>query len=102
MNSYDKWLDQLRDASRYLLAQGKTAEALAVQACLTMLGDDSDDESDEWRNAVIDEAATLFVSEEGTPREILKRVIAANVQVALDPAVSREAQALVDRGRAQR
>lgn len=56
--------------------------------------------TDPWHEAVIDEAATLFVSEDGTPREVLKRVIAANVQIALDPAVSSEAQALIDRGAA--
>jgi len=58
-------------------------------------------EVDPWRDAVIDEASCLFLSEDGTPREVLKRVIAANVQIALDPAVSSEAQALIDRGAAE-
>lgn len=51
-----------------------------------------------WHAAVIEEASSLFVSEYGTPHEVVKRVIAAHVQVALDPQVSNEAQALVDRG----
>lgn len=59
-------------------------------------------QDDLWREAVIDEAAVLFLSEEGTPREVLKRVIEANAAIALDPAVSEQAQALIDKGNTMR
>lgn len=54
----------------------------------------------EWREAVLDECANVFDQGTGTPREVVKRVLAANVQIALDPQVSSEAAALVERGRA--
>lgn len=36
-------IDSLKDASRYLLQNGQTKQGLAVQACVTMLEDDSED-----------------------------------------------------------
>ena len=45
--AYDAWLANLKEAARYLLAAGKTREGLAVQACVTMLEDDSEDEPQE-------------------------------------------------------
>lgn len=55
---------------------------------------------DEWKVAVLDELVNCHMDAAvGTPpRDILKRVIAWHVQVALDPAVSEQAQALIDRG----
>lgn len=35
----------LKDAARYLLQNGQTKQGLAVQACVTMLEDDSDDDA---------------------------------------------------------
>jgi len=38
-----QWLDNLRDAARYLFQEGQTKQGIAVQACITMLEDDSED-----------------------------------------------------------
>ena len=35
----------LKDAARYLLQNGQTKQGLAVQACVTLLEDDSDDDA---------------------------------------------------------
>lgn len=37
-------IDNLKDAARYLLQNGQTKQGLAVQACVTMLEDDREDE----------------------------------------------------------
>ena len=36
-------IGNLKDAARYLLQNGQTKQGVAVQACVTMLEDDSDD-----------------------------------------------------------
>lgn len=36
-------IDNLKDAARYLMQNGQTKQGLAVQACVTMLEDDSND-----------------------------------------------------------
>lgn len=57
---------------------------------------------EQWCEAVLDELATTFIDPKSNdPREILRQVIAWNAQVALDPRVSEDAQALVDRGRSE-
>lgn len=56
----------------------------------------------EWKNAVIDELVTcgIYSSEHDTnPRKAIADAIAWNVEVALDPKVSLEAKALIERGR---
>jgi len=55
-----------------------------------------------WKEAVLDVLAHNCIDAplDESPRSILARVIAAEVQIALDPAVSADAQALIDRGRA--
>ncbi len=59
--------------------------------------------SNPWKDAVLDALANCCMDAplDEEPRSILKRVIAWEVMVALDPAVSSEAQALIDRGRAE-
>ena len=60
---------------------------------------------DEWRDAVHDELVTTWtVSGEnaGNPRLALRDIINWHVRVALDPAVSSDAQALIDQGKAMR
>jgi hypothetical protein len=42
-SDYSSFLTELRDASRYLLQNGQTKQGLAVQACITMLEDDSEE-----------------------------------------------------------
>ena len=56
----------------------------------------------QWKEAVLDELANccMDATQDEPPRSILKRVIQWNVQVALDPAVSDAAQALIDQGAA--
>lgn len=56
-----------------------------------------------WREAVLDVLARCCMDapQDEPPASILRRVIEAEVMTALDPAVSAEAQALVDRGAVQ-
>ena len=56
---------------------------------------------DPWRDAILDQAATHHTDTSGTPAQVLRRIIDAAVAIALDPAVSAEAQALIDRGAVQ-
>jgi hypothetical protein len=53
----------------------------------------------QWREAVLDELANCCMDAppDEPPRSILKRVIQWHIAVALDPAVSAEAQALIDK-----
>jgi hypothetical protein len=55
-----------------------------------------------WKDAVIDAAVvgwTYCAADEDDPRGCLSRIMAMNTQIALDPAVSSEAAALIERGR---
>jgi hypothetical protein len=55
-----------------------------------------------WKDAVIDAAVvgwTYCAADEDDPRACLSRIMAMNSQIALDPAVSSEAAALIERGR---
>jgi hypothetical protein len=55
-----------------------------------------------WRDAVIDAAVvgwTYCAADDADPRGCLSRIMAANAQIALDPTVSSEAEALIERGR---
>ncbi len=56
---------------------------------------------DACREAVQEECDLLHIPVPSDAREAVKAVVAANVRIALDPAVSREAQALIDQGKAQ-
>jgi hypothetical protein len=61
-------------------------------------------ERNEWRTAIDDELVCAHIGTTDSfpdARTALKAVIAWNVQVALDPAVSSDAQALIDRGASQ-
>jgi len=55
-----------------------------------------------WRDAVEDELviAGILNNAHSDPRQAIKDVIAWNCQVALDPLVSKEAQDLIDKGKA--
>jgi hypothetical protein len=55
---------------------------------------------DAFREALQEECDLLLIPMPADPREAVKAVVAANVRIALDPAVSREAQALIDQGKA--
>lgn len=55
-----------------------------------------------WRDAVLHELAvahSLLSSHESNPRKAVQDAISWNVQVALDPLVSSDAKALMERGR---
>lgn len=57
---------------------------------------------DEWKDAVIDELVICHIynsNHDNDPRKAIKDAIEWNVQVSLDPSVSSDAQALIDRGR---
>lgn len=58
---------------------------------------------DLWQEAVISEAVCCHIYNEthvNNPRKVLQDIISWHVQVALDPQVSSDAQALIDRGAA--
>ena len=60
---------------------------------------------DEWREAVHDELVTtwtLSAENKDDPRKALQDIINWHVRVSLDPAVSSDAQALIERGKAMR
>ena len=60
---------------------------------------------DEWREAVYDELVTTWTfsaENKDDPRKALQDIINWHVRVALDPAVSSDAQALIERGKAMR
>lgn len=52
-----------------------------------------------WRATVDDMLTTAHMVASDDPRESINRLIDWHVQVALDPSVSSDAQALIDRGR---
>ena len=54
----------------------------------------------EWRDVVDDMLTTAHMVASDDPRESINRLIDWHVQVALDPSVSSDAQALIDNGRA--
>ena len=59
----------------------------------------------EWREAVHDELVTtwtLSAENKDDPRKALQDIINWHVRVSLDPAVSSDAQALIERGKAMR
>lgn len=53
----------------------------------------------EWRETVDDMLSVFHMVASDDPRESIDRLINWHVQVALDPSVSSDAQALIDRGR---
>ena len=60
---------------------------------------------DEWRSAVHEELFTSCIysaKHARDPRAAIRDIIDWNVRIALDPAVSSDAQALIDKGRAMR
>ena len=60
--------------------------------------------ANDWKDAVIDELVTthiLTVEHETNPRKAVKDAIAWHCEIALDPSVSSDAQALIDRGKPQ-
>lgn len=57
-----------------------------------------------WQTAVDDALISHCLDCTGPdtdPREAVARLVATAVQMALDPAISEQAQALIDRGRAE-
>lgn len=63
-----------------------------------------EEERNAWRNAVIDELVTLNIAckkHEDDSKFAVRDCINYNVQLALDPAISSQAQELIDRGRAE-
>lgn len=118
-------IQNLHHAARFLVQNGASAaQVIAVQACITMLSDDSDDEHPEadpahikggvvrqglqaqmgpWQ-AAIDDALIAHCLDctgpDSDPRECLSRLLRVSEEMALDPAISERAQALIDRGRA--
>lgn len=55
----------------------------------------------EWRDVVDDMLSVCHAVASDDPRESINRLITWHVQVALDPSVSSDAQALIDRGRSE-
>lgn len=58
------------------------------------------DRRDTWKEAIIQRCIVNFIEwDESDPVKSLRALIASEVRIALDPAVSSDAQALVDSGR---
>lgn len=79
------------------------SDPLAVPAYVkTMLSAPQSDKANPWRDAVEDQLVVAHILNEthSDPRKAVSDAIDWNVQVALDPQVSSDAQALIDRGRA--
>lgn len=70
-------------------AMGASVDALERE----ILAEDSD-----FKEAVLDELASLHASPDGTARELVKKAIELNCQIALDPRVSSAASDLVVAG----
>lgn len=60
-----------------------------------------DDNYNAWKDTVDDMLSVCHEAASDDPRESIDRLINWHVQVALDPSVSSDAQALVDKGRKQ-
>ena len=82
----------------------KDAEIKALRAMLDSMIDGGLQQAqsrNEWKDAVIDELITAHVYQkehDTDPRKAIQDAITWNCQVALDPAVSSDARALVERG----
>jgi hypothetical protein len=75
-----------------------------VQLCLADTSQQERAKSNPWRDAIDDAlvcAGLDCTSPDDSPRDAIYRLVQWQVQIALDPAVSGEAQALIDRGAAE-
>lgn len=70
-------------------AMGASVDALERE----ILAEDSD-----FKEAVLDELVSLHASADGSARDLVKKAIELNCQIALDPAVSGRAKGLVVQG----
>lgn len=70
-------------------AMGASVDALERE----ILAEDSD-----FKEAVLDELVSLHASVDGSARDLVKKAIKLNCQIALDPAVSSAAKGLVIQG----
>ena len=86
--------EALFDALRAALAESAMAEAEAPKA----------EAPNPWKEALLARLVNLWVvteEHETNPRKAVADLIAGEVRIALDPAVSSDAQALIDRGKAE-
>lgn len=82
-----------------LLRAADDRDAAGVHTAIATSGDAS---ANEWKQAVINELVTAYIltaEHETNPRKAIQDAITWNCQVALDPAVSSDARALIERGR---
>ena len=90
----------IRRMDAYLSGQSTEATAI-IKDALAALSHPAQPDPDAFREALQDECDMLYIPMPSDAREAVKAVVAANVRIALDPAVSREALALIDQGKAQ-
>lgn len=91
-------LDLIADAMPFPVAQKSRAALRAALAAPTVV------EPNPWREAVIDRLVVLWNltgDNENDPRRALADIERMVEIMALDPCISSEAQALIDRGRAE-
>lgn len=94
LDPVDEWREDISDAIDALTAQAAEIEALAAPV----------QEPNPWREAVIDRLAVLWnltQDNENDPHKALADIERMVEMMALDPCISSEAQALIDRGRAE-
>ena len=75
-----------------------------IEALRAALAEAEAEAPNPWREAVHDALVILFELNEKNaedPRQAVADLVAAEVRIALDPAVSSDAQALIDRGKAE-
>ena len=97
---------QHKEFARWFLELGdKSALASEYLAWLAWKAALAHPPRNEWREAVHDELVTtwtLSAENKDDPRKALQDIINWHVRVSLDPAVSSDAQALIERGKAMR
>jgi hypothetical protein len=97
----DDWDKLKKQADRDAVHARDNALRKAYELSRAALSHPAQPAPDAFREAVQEECDLLHIPMPTDAREAVKAAIAANVRIALDPAVSREAQALIDQGKAQ-
>jgi hypothetical protein len=89
-----------QNAATYIEFGSVQAVQALVMQVLRDVGTSWELRPDQWSEVVAEELALLHLPCPNDPREAIKALVAAHTSIALNPDVSREAQALVERGRA--
>jgi vacuolar-type H+-ATPase subunit I/STV1 len=92
----------MSDTPRTDAAQWHDGQVYVVEACDARTLERELAAAKEWKDAVINAAVvgwTYSAADEDDPSGCLSKLLAASAQIALDPQVSSDAEALIERGR---